>query len=186
MNYYDDADANKVRSWATLLNVGHYFLSTRRYRTSYGSALKFDLPAQVAGRTVTKATLSLYTQQLRNDITEVNPNGPTASMNIQLRASAFVDNWDPSSLSWNVWASLGVQSAGEGLAYAPNQMGPVNFDVTVIVRNWASGTWPNRGIKLAADLYPDPGVDSWGATQFYSPSRYDRQDHRPQLIIDYQ
>jgi hypothetical protein len=156
------------------------------FRRSFGSALKFDIPSQLIGRTVTKATLTLYVEDLRGDITSANPDGPTASMSIQLRASAFMDNWDPASLSWNVWASLGVQSAGEGLADAPNQKGPVNFDFTAIVRNWASGTWPNRGIKLAADLYPDPGARSFGVTTFCSPSTPPPPCQRPQLVIEYQ
>ena len=108
-------------------------------------------------------------------------------MAIQLRANAFTTDWDPVSLSWNVWASLGYQSDGEARAAAPNSLAPpVDFDVTTIVRNWASGAWKNYGLRLAADTYSDPGGDSYGITNFYSLVRYDRPDQRPQLIIEYQ
>ena len=185
MDSRNDTEANQFHPW-TGLSIGHEFLGSDGYRRSFGSALKFNLPSQVTGRSVTKATLALYVEDLRGDLTLYNPDGPTASMNIQLRANAFTDNWDPASLSWNVWASLGVQSAGEGLAYAPNQKGPVNFDITAIARNWASGTWPNRGIKLAADQYPDPGVKALGTTTFCSPSTPPPSCQRPELVIEYQ
>jgi len=171
------------------LEVGHLYLGSSsgvRRRSTMASALKFDLPSQVTGRTVTKATLRLYASEVRKDLTWVNPNGPTSSMTIQLRVSAFASNWDPASLSWNVWESLGTQGAGEAVATAPNTLKAVDFDVATIVRNWAAGTWPNFGMKLAADLYPDPGVDSYGITNFYSSVRYNTSDQRPQLIVEYQ
>jgi hypothetical protein len=108
-------------------------------------------------------------------------------MAIQLRANAFTTDWDPASMSWNVWAALGYQSGGEARAAAPNSLAPpVDFDVTTIVRNWASGAWKNYGLRLAADTYSDPGGDSYGISNFYSTARYERADQRPQLIIEYQ
>jgi hypothetical protein len=191
MDTHDDWEAGQVHPWIKL-SIGHYYMpyseGGRRYLKSFGAALKFDIPSQVTGRTVTKATLRLYADEeadLRGDL-KSNPIGPTASMNIQLRASAFMDGWDAATLSWNAWGSLRVQSAGEGLAYAPNQKGPLDFDITAIARGWASGTLPNHGIKLAADLYPDPGVNSLGTTSFCSPSTPPPPCRRPELVLEYQ
>ena len=138
------------------VSVGQVFQGVLERRSAYGtaSALKFDLPAQVTGRTVTKATLRLAVYEVRRDI---QWNGPTATMAIQLRANAFTTDWDPVSMSWNVWASLGYQSDGEARAAAPNSLAPpVDFDVTTIVRNWASGAWKNYGLRLAADTVLGP------------------------------
>ena len=165
------------------LSVGQVFQGrSSPYATA--SALKFDLPVQVTGRTVTKATLRLAVFEVRRDI---QWNGPTATMAIQLRANAFTTDWDPVSMSWNAWTSLGYQSDGEARAAAPNSLAtPVDFNVTTIVRNWASGAWTNYGLRLAADTYSDPGGDSYGISNFYSSVKYDRPDQRPQLIIEYQ
>jgi hypothetical protein len=156
----------------------------KRYAHATASALKFDFPAQVMGRTVTKATLRLTVYEVRRDI---EWNGPTATMKIELRVNAFTNDWDPASLSWNVWTSLGYQSDGEARAAAPNSLAPpVDFDVTTIVRNWASGAWKNYGLRLAADTYSDPGGDSYGNSGFYGSGKYERPEQRPQLIIEYQ
>jgi hypothetical protein len=165
--------------------VGQVFQTVqgKRYAHATASALKFDLPAQITGRTVTKATLRLTVYEVRRDI---QWNGPTATMDIQIRANAFMSDWDPASLSWNLWASLGYQSAGESRAAAPNSLAPpVDFDVTTIVRNWASGGWKNYGLRLAADTYSDPGGDTYGNSGFYGSVKYDTPEQRPQLIIEY-
>jgi len=168
------------------ISVGQVFqtVQDKRYAHATASALKFDLPAQITGRTVTKATLRLTVYEVRRDI---EGNGPTATMAIQLRANAFTTNWDPASTSWNVWTSLGYQSDGEARAAAPTSLAtPVDFDVTTTVRNWASGAWKNYGLRLAADTYSDPGGDSYGISNFYSSARHERTEQRPQLIIEYQ
>ena len=166
--------------------VGQVFQTVqgKRYAHATASALKFDLPAQITGRTVTKATLRLTVYEVRSDIQR---SGPTATMAIQLRASALATDWEPASLSWDVWASLGYQSDGEARAAAPNSLEPpVGLDVTTIVRNWASGAWKNYGLRLAADTYTDPGGDSYGISNFYSSARNERPEQRPQRIIEYQ
>ena len=178
---------DRVEPMSYYISVGQVFQGAaqgQRLPTVTASALKFELPAQVSGRTVTKATLRLSVFEVRRDI---EWNGPTATMAIQLRANAFMTDWDPASLSWNAWASLGYQSDGESRAPAPNSLEPpVAFDVTTIVRNWASGAWKNYGLRLAADTYTDPGGDSYGISNFYSSTRYEKPDQRPQLIIEYQ
>jgi hypothetical protein len=176
----------RVEAASSYISVGQVFQTAqeRRYADATASALKFDLPAQVTGRTVTKATLRLAVYEVRRDI---EWNGPTATMAIQLRANAFTSDWDPASMSWNVWASLGYQGDGEARVAAPNSLTPpVDVDVTAIVRNWASGAWKNCGLRLAADTYSDPGGNSYGISNFYSSTRYEKAEQRPQLIIEYQ
>jgi len=181
-----DPSSARMEPVSYYISVGQVFRTAQggRYATTTASALKFDLPAQITGRTVNKATLRLTVYEVRRDI---EWNGPTATMDIQLRANAFMSDWDPASLSGSVWASLGYQNAGESRAAAPNSLAPpVDFDVTTIVRNWASGAWKNYGLRLAADTYSDPGGDSYGISNFYSSARYERTEQRPQLIIEYQ
>jgi hypothetical protein len=187
VSYSSTAYGNdRVEPASSYISVGQVFQTAQgqRYAHATASALKFDLPAQITGRTVTKATLRLTVYEVRRDI---QWNGPTATMDIQLRANAFTSDWDPASLSWNVWASLGYQSDGEARAAAPNGLAPpVDCDVTTMVRNWAPGAWKNYGLRLAADTYSDPGGDSYGMSGFYSSVKYDKPDQRPQLIIEYQ
>ena len=166
--YVDSLEAGRVFQPPSAVNVGVVFLygGDRRFSLTQASALKFDLPAQVTGRTVTRATLRLTVLGVRTD---VPLGGPTKTMNIQFRVNAFTTDWDPTSLSWNVWSSLGYQSDGEALAPAPNSPEPpVVIDLTTIVRNWASGAWRNYGLRLAVVPYADPGGESYGITNFYS------------------
>jgi hypothetical protein len=181
-----DPSSARMEPVSYYISVGQVFrtFQDRRSTVATASALKFDIPAQVSGRIVTKATLRLTVYEVRRDI---ELNGPTATMGIQLRANAFMSDWDPASLSGNAWASLGYQNDGESRAAAPNSLAsPVDFDITTIVRNWASGAWKNYGLRLAADTYSDPGGDSYGISNFYSSARYERTEQRPQLIIEYQ
>ena len=185
----DPSTNARVEPASSYISVGQVFdtVHDTRYAVAAAAALKFDLPAQVTGRTVTKATLRLSVSDVRLDV--AGRRGPTATMDIQLRANAFTSDWDPTSLSWNVWASLGYQSAGEARAAAPNSLWPpVEFDVTTMVRNWASGSWKNYGLRLAADTYSDPGGDSYGITNFYSHSsvEFGPGGSPPLLIIEYQ
>jgi hypothetical protein len=184
----DPSASARVEPASPYISVGHVFDSVHgtRHAVTAASALKFDLPAQVNGRTVTKATLRLSTSDVRLDV--AGRTGPTATMDIRLRANAFMSDWDPASFSWNDWASLGYQSAGEARAAAPSSLWPpVDFDVTTIVRNWASGAWKNYGLRLAADTYTDPGGDSYGITNFYGyrSVEFGPGASPPLLIIEY-
>jgi hypothetical protein len=56
--------------------------------------------------------------------------------------------------------------AGEVQVASPNSTAPLDFDVTTIVQNWASGSWRNYGLSIMTEPYADPGYDSWGSTGF--------------------
>jgi hypothetical protein len=186
-------DANLRGAWTTdsvtpdgpLIEVGwSYWLRTadlpapaRAYSGS-GSAVMFDV-GSLAGRGVTRATLRLLVTTAKQD-PKVAP---------QIKVNAFTGSWDTKTLSWNVWASIGFQTSGEAQIAAPSNTGPVDWDVTTIVRNWASGAWRNYGLKLSVDRYPDPGgYDSWAIIVFCGSSlaSWKPDCQRPQLIIEYQ
>jgi len=141
-----------------------------------GAALRFDLPSEVAGHTVTKAVLRLYVDSVPTDFV-VRP---------ELRVGAFASAWDPSTLTWNIWADLPCHETGELRVPAPSSIGPMDFDVTTVVANWASGTWRNDGLKVWVDK---PGPGEWGriaGTWFRSLTYNDSPTERPQLVVDVQ
>jgi hypothetical protein len=140
------------------------------------SAFKFDVQSQIAGRAVAKATLRLYVQFVREDF-KITP---------QIGVSVL-DDWSPNTLTWNIWVGLGRQAAGEAQAAAPSDMGaPLDFDVTTIVRNWASGLWSNYGLTVMVNESYPGYTPSNGLTGFQSLETARTQNQRPQLIIDFQ
>ena len=149
-----------------------------RHTAGFASTLKFDLGSQPPGRTVTKATLRLHVRTVRQDFA-ITP---------QILVSAFMGDWNPATLTWNICSALGTQTTGEAQATAPSAVGaPIDFDVTTIIRNWASGTWPNFGLRLWVNQHPDPGGrESVGTTVFDSLETASEPGSRPQLIIEYQ
>jgi hypothetical protein len=151
---------------------------TNEYGTvGTGGALKFDFASQTAGRIVKKATFRLY-------VTDVPP--PEVTVRPQIRVNAFASPWDPAALTWNIWAALECHATGEAQAPAPSGLGALDFDVTTIVQNWASGTWPNYGLKLMVDK-PDPAMmPRIGGTWFQSLEVYSASTARPQIIIEFQ
>ncbi len=142
-----------------------------------GSTLKFDVQPQIAGRLIRSATLRLWVHELRSDFT-VSP---------QIRVSAFANDWDPATLTWNTWAQLQCQLSSEARQTAPSTSDqPVDFDVTTIVRNWASGAFGNYGLRLMVDPWYPGHTPSLGTTLFESLETRDAASHRPQLIVNFQ
>ena len=141
-----------------------------------GTGFKFDVSSQVAGRTVKKATLRLYVTDPPREF----------SVRPELRLNAFASGWDPATLSWNVWSALACQTAGEVRLPAPAAAGSLDFDVTTIVQNWASGTWGNYGLRLMVDR-PDAGaMGRISTTWFSSLEVYTGSTERPQIVIEFQ
>ena len=177
--------ADSVSPDAALFAVGwSYWLRSidlpapARVYSGYGSAVMFDV-SSLAGRAVARATLRL-------DVTTAKKDSRVAP---QIKVNAFTSSWNTTTLSWNVWAAIGYQTSGEAQIAAPSSTGPVEWDVTTIVRNWASGAWRNYGFKVSVDKYPDPGGDdSWATTVFCGtlPASWKPECQRPQLIIEYQ
>jgi len=141
-----------------------------------GTVFKFELPSQITGRTITKATLRLTVWGPPTEF----PARP------QLRLSAFAADWISGAITWNICTALACHATGEVLVPAPTGNGPLDFDVTTIVANWVSGTWNNYGLRLMVDQ-PAPGMMGRIATTwFYSLEYNNTTDERPKLIVEYQ
>ena len=82
---------------------------------------------------------------------------------------------------------MSVITEGRVEVYAPsNSVLPLDFDVTTIVRNWASDNWANYGFSLSPQNHYYPGTSSLQATFFQSLEKYYSYNKRPQLIIQFE
>jgi hypothetical protein len=141
------------------------------------STIKFDVQAQISGRTISKATLRLYVYALRGDF----------SITPQIRLNALATDWNPNTLTYNIFESMQRYLAGEVVKEAPfSSSVPFDFDVTTIVQNWASGAWPNYGFMLYPEGHYYPGGPSLQGTLFQSLEYYYNANQRPQLLIEFQ
>jgi hypothetical protein len=140
-----------------------------------GTAFKFDVQSQIAGRTVQQATLRLYVYALRGDF----------SFTPYMRLRAFGAAWNPATLTWNNMP--GTYTTGEIVTAAPvSGAVPMDFDVTAIVQNWASGAWTNNGFQLYPVIPNPPGYTSLETTWFQSLEYWYASDQRPRLIVTFQ
>jgi len=161
------------------LDVGFdYIQSGAGYEhTEAAAVLSFGVQSQIAGRTISRATLRLNVHAPRPDLA-VAP---------RIRVSALASPWNPFTLSWNAWKTLLVQTAGASTVDAPSSAGAtLDFDVTAIVRNWASGSWLDYGLQLEPWDHAYPGRTSSQTTRFQSLERHDDPAKRPRLIIEFQ
>jgi len=174
----DGSWANTVYA-ATPLAVGFDYQSNGAgyEHSEAASALLFDVQSRIAGRSIARATLRFYVHTLRGDLT-VTP---------QVRVSALASLWNPTTLTWNAWKTLLVQTAGASIQDAPSSSGgPVDFDVTTIVRNWASGSWNEFGLQVEPLNHAYPGSTSLQTTRFQSLEHSDDPAKRPRLIVEFQ
>jgi len=174
----DGSMANMVYPDTPLAVGVDYLPRTSGYDThEAASALLFDIQPQIAGRLITRATLRLYVLTVRGDLA-VMP---------QIRVSAFATLWNPAILTWNAWQTMQVQPTGTAIQSAPaSAAAPVDFDVTTIVRNWASGTWLNYGLQIDGLAHYYPASLSLQTTRFQSLERFDDLSRRPRLIVEFQ
>jgi Fibronectin type III domain len=100
-----------------------------------GSALAFDTRA-LTGRTVLAARLEMWVCHV-----------PTGPMNTAIYAvSALAGPWPPATVTYNTLPTrLG---AGRVAVYAPSTAGKTAWDVTAIVRGWASGAVGSNGLYV--------------------------------------
>jgi len=141
------------------------------------AAIRFDVQSQIQGRGIARATLRVFVHTLRGDLTAMP----------LVRVNAFASDWNPFILTWNAWQTLQIQDAGAATLSAPvSGAAPLEFDVTTIVRNWASWTWGNYGFQLYPLNHAYPGSTSLQTTLFQSLESYRVPDERPQLVIEFQ
>jgi hypothetical protein len=149
----------------------------------WASALFFPI-SQVSGRTIKSAVLRLYP---RND-----PDNVVADRSIKYEVRAYSSGWNPDTVTWNTAIGLTTHAEGAQQAYPPlTATLPMEFDVTSIVRQWASEAWPNQGFKLWMynNNYGNPNnyFGTFRALSICSREVYDgNTNRRPQLVIDYE
>ncbi|HEX7050967.1 MAG TPA: CARDB domain-containing protein [Longimicrobiales bacterium] len=137
------------------------------------SALKFDgLQEQIAGRTIRSAVLRLYASSL------------PADDNTTFGVNAFSGPWSPSTLTYANQPSYFTTSQAQALPPTSTVV-PLEFDVTAIVQNWASGVWANNGLLVRDLVSALPPVSVIRATFFDSADSYDSPARRPQLIVTF-
>jgi hypothetical protein len=136
--------------------------------TCFGSAVKFDVTA-LRNRQIEAAALWLWVY--------APAPAPTA-----YNAQALAGAWGP-SLTWNTVPN--VYTAGGWQVGARTTAGPLGWSVTEIVRNWASGAWPNNGVLLTDANAVFPNASPARASSFYSSDYYAAPDRRPSLVVDY-
>jgi hypothetical protein len=177
MNSIDPTWATQVNQDTQLCVGWNYFLyGVAPYYTGCGSAIKFDIQSQIAGRTIASATLKLYVYKVREDLL-VSPD---------ITLNAFAASWDPNSLTWTSWLATTYRSEGEVRLPAPSSSAlPLEFDVTTIVQRWASGNWGNYGFKLRPPSPSDSARVSVQSTIFQSLEMNRGSATRPQLTIDF-
>ncbi len=161
------------------VGVDYFWLISGGYNYAIAaSAIKFDIQSQISGRNIASATLRLYAYALRGEF----------SFTPKIRVSAFSNNWNPSTLTYSIWENnMYIQNTGQVTMYAPNSSAlPLDFDVTTIVKNWASGTWSNYGFSLSPENHYYPNNYSYQTTYFQSLEKYYDINKRPQIIIEFQ
>jgi len=118
------------------------------------SALKFNVGSQIGGKTITQATLQLTPFIVADD------------NNTTFYVAAFSAPWDTNTITFNLRPN--VHNAGQISVNAPSTTLPVVWDVTEIVRNWATGTWANNGFMIG-DYNPVGWlINDRRITSFYS------------------
>jgi len=168
----DEGAANRVYPTGDLA-VGCFWIlgAFQNDWICFNTALKFDLPAGIAGSAIYGATLRLYGHLAAE------------SFDTQYRIAAFAGSWSPSSITMSNQPNY---YTGNQAYIAPPLVNPVEIDVTGIVGNWASGTWSNNGFLLADTSVVFPWMTLNRVTYFYSSDFYDAASHRPTLIVSYE
>ncbi|WP_345975654.1 DNRLRE domain-containing protein [Sulfurimonas sp. HSL3-7] len=128
------------------------------YFTDYlcgASLMYFDVGTDISGKTIHKATLTLYPVILAGDFSE----------SYNYKVAAIYDNWF-ANVTWNTQPNY--YASGTKTFPRPISTLPVEVDVTQIVQNWASNYFSNYGFYLMPENFLDPGYTSLRATDFYN------------------
>lgn len=134
-------------------DVGCYFTWTIGPSGQYlfhncgGSALRFDTAA-LSGKNVLVAALVMYPCAL----------APHPVSDARYLVRALAGPWSPSTVTFNTLPQ--VYTAGAWSLPAPTAGGAQAWDVTTLVRNWASGTWASNGLYVGQSPITDR-VPTW-------------------------
>ncbi len=124
----------------TNFQVGDYSATgTQELRT----VIKFDV-SSLAGQSINSAILKLEVRS-------------SSSPPVVINAHRLTTNWSESTVTWNSpWSTAGgnydATTAGSATFTTPLSLGSptetMSIDITSLVQNWASGTYPNYGLVL--------------------------------------
>lgn len=165
-------DKANTNYWNSDDPVGcNFFGGPYVYSYYCGSTLwYFPLPADIAGRTVTSATLRLTVRTL------------AASYDTQYKLSAVAQDWTPAQVTFNTQPQVFI--AGAKYLNLP-LVGQVDVNVTDFAQQWASGAWPNYGMLMADTAFILVQDNRFRMTIFHSLELYDSPSQRPQLLLTY-
>jgi hypothetical protein len=137
--------------------------------------MRFPVQSQIAGRSILSAELRLYPQSIGAD------------QQTNFRLAAVARTWSTTTVTSNsLHNGSEVYSGGQVLRAAPTTtVLPYTFDVTTIVRNWASGTFANNGL-LMWDTATFPLNSVLRSVAFNSADSFADPATRPQLVIRFQ
>ena len=148
-------DAGEIADAFLLSTAPDINYGSTAYTTTYDRFIvQFNLPAEVMGKKILSAELSLY-------VWAVEPDDAGTGLDVYRVLQA----WDESAVTWThastglSWDTLGGaigQSVGKiTVAYLDHQF-LTPMDVTATVQQWVDGSLPNYGLML--DKGPDVGM----------------------------
>jgi hypothetical protein len=95
----------------------------------------------------------------------INPDVPWR----QQRISAFSSSWNPATINYEILLTLNTYESHLSIISGPSGDNEwVVFDITGIVRQWASGAWANNGILVDDPDYEYPYYDVAGHATYCS------------------
>ena len=132
--------------------------------------MKFDV-SSLQGRTIVGAAIGLWAYY--------PPAIPT-----QYKVGALSQPWSTTTLTYNNLPPR--YTYGEWWVNSRSTPGLLGWNVTDIVRQWASNGWANNGVVFEDVNWVLPNATLLCATSFYSTDYYFSADCRPYLVVDYQ
>jgi len=162
-------------------------LTFYQFHNCAGSLLQFNTSA-LAGRTVVAAWLVMTPCGLAPG--PVSGSMPTV-LNANYTAFALAGPWNPSTVTYNTMPQWYLASAPS--SPAPTSSSGTVWNVTDIVRNWATGTWAQNGLFVQQFPVVDrvPAADSQGNRNWDQTTSYCSLEQNggsllnaPRLVID--
>ncbi len=135
------------------------------------TAVRFDT-SSLSGKTIISAKLRLYPYILPADY------GTTYGVN------AFVASWSGSTITFN--NAPNYYTSYQTNVNPPTSTSlPLEWSITNIVKQWASGAWANNGLIVRDNNLTFPGYTAYRATSFDSINTA-TGIYRPALVVTYQ
>jgi len=184
MNLIADADNTLIYNSAnssvaaTVYSSGDVSVGTNYFYNMAGlggyintaAAIRFsNLSTYISGRTINKATL-IFQVDL-----------PPGDFNGSYAVNAFSASWNPSTLTFNNRPNCFTANGATSGAPTTSVL-PWSFDVTNIVRAWASGSWANNGFYLRDANITPPGYECYRVVDLLSTES--GASYAPRLYIE--